>query len=411
MKTVGYFCFSLVDYRFKPLLKGAMKIIILLLTLFSVTSYGKTCTASLHGNLKKDSFFFPFTKVFYPDDTVKSRPAKWEGEVVTKSFISPSPVEITCGSPYLMTSFDKFRATGMLPQIVETYPWTVIDWSGNPREVEPEKLYGFGDSYEYPYPATFFEGTSTIDINEPAPAGIKDICDVPKLDLTLPVKAYAKIQPDASAAYLGGSIWGNYSWDPTSTPTGETVELELEDAYVNITCASHWEYKASFYWPYFVSEDNDSMCGAGEVHRRMELEGHLYMTEDNKVFGYIKVEKPTVTFSGSIKGDYTGSGFSIPIEGSFITDSSGKKVVLLPILEGGDGISWHYTLMCPYGNISNNLFGAVTHYLRIMMEQEELSSEEGGFFKLSAEGDEKTVMVDMGGQGTVTITRSLKKKE
>jgi hypothetical protein len=78
---------------------------------------------------------------------------------------------------------------------------------------------------------------------------------------------------------------------------------------------------------------------------------------------------------------------------------------------GGDGISWTYTLMCPYGNISNNLFGAASNYLQIMMDQEEVDYDDeiGGFFKMNADGEEKTFNVDMRGQGQVTIERSWKK--
>lgn len=392
----------------------AMKILILMTLLFTQLVDAKTCTATLHGNLKKDSFFFPFTKVYYPDNVITSRPAKWMGEVVTKKFIPPEPIEIECGKPFLNVSFGNFRATGMLPPQIETYPWTVIDWSGNPREIPAEILYGWGDSYDYPHPATYFEGTENILINEPAPAGVKDICDVPKLNLTIPVVQNALIQPDHSQEYyLQPSEWGSnkYKWDSYATPTGENVQIELEDAFVNITCQSHWKYEAEFYWPFFVDADNPSMCGPGEVHRKLKLEGDLYMTEDNKVWGYIKVLKPTVETNGNIRASYSGSGFTIPIEGELIEDTSGKKVVLLPIFEGGDGISWHYTLICPYGELSNNLFGAVSHYLQIMMQQEEFSSEEGGFFKLSADGDEKTFNVDMGGQGKIVIRRSLKKAE
>lgn len=389
-----------------------MKILLLISLIFSLNVQAKTCTAILAGNLKKDEFYFPFTKVFYPDDISTSRQAKWEGSVITKKFLPPEPITIECGKPWLNASFGPMKATGMLPPVIETLPWTTTDWSGKPRVVEPEKIYGFGDSSDYPYPATFFEGVSDLVINEPAPAGVTDICDVPKLPITSLIKESVQIKPDPlTAKYSLPSMWGSnkYEWDPSSSPTNESVELELEDAYVTITCDTQWKYEATFEWPFYIPTDHESMCGPGEVHRSMKIEGDFYMTKENKVFGYLWVSRPTVTYSGNVLGSYYGSSFSLPLEGSFIEDSSGKKVVLLPVFEGGDGVSWSYTLKCPYGDISNTLFGAVSHYFMIMNEQEELSSEEGGFFKLNALGDEKVFNVDMGGQGKVTIKRSWKK--
>lgn len=381
-----------------------------LLVLFAGAASAKTCTATLNGTLKYKTFNFPLTKVYYPDDSGVSKLAEWKGEVVTRKFILPDPITIECGKPYFQASFSKFRATGMLPPQIQTYAWTRLDYSGTPRIIAPETIYGFGDSSDYPYPATFFEGTNDLMIDEPAPAGVKDICDVPKLPLTTIVRENVLIQPDPlTAKYSQPSEWGSYTWDPSSSPAFENVELELDEAWVNITCDTQWKYEATFQWPFVIPSDHDSMCGPGEVHREMKMEGDFYMTKDNEVFGYIKVSKPTVTYSGNVKGEYYGSSFSLPLEGSYIEDSSGKKTVLLPIFEGGDGISWSYTLMCPYGNISNTLFGAASHYFQIMMEQEELSSEEGGFFKLEADGDEKTFNVDMGGQGQVTIKRNWKK--
>lgn len=387
-----------------------MKILILiLLSLGTFNVLAKTCTATLNGRLKYSEFYFHETKVFYPDDPAYSRPAKWEGMVTTKKFIPPAPIEIECGKPYLDVNFGSFNATGMLPPMIETYPWTVIDWSGKPRNVPAEKIYGFGDSSDYPYPATFFEGKSDILIMEPVPGG-KDICDVTKLDVNVP-SLHAVIKPDPlTTSYSQPSEWGtgSYKWDPWSSPYNEDVELEVVDASVTIVCEAKWKYEANFYWPYIIPADHDSMCGPGEVHREMKLEGEFTLSEDNHVVGNINVNKPTVTYSGNVKGEYSGLGFTIPLTGEYKEDMSGNMSVLLPVLEGGDGISWSYTLMCPYGNITNNLFGAASHYLKIMMEQEDLG-EEGGYFRLNADGDEKTMNVDMGGQGQVTVKRSWKK--
>jgi hypothetical protein len=389
-----------------------MKILLLLLSVISLNLQAKTCKASLKGNLKKQDYNFPFTKVFYPDDLGHSRQASWDGNVVTKKFIPPAPIDIECGKPFFVGSFEPFKGTVMLPPSVTTLPWTTVDWSGNPRVVEPEILYGIGDSYEYPYPAAFINGNDPMVITQPSPDGATDICEFTKISIPY-LTQFVQIETDLLTtfnAYSSSSVWGPYRWDNSSVPVGELIQVEIENAEVIISCDATYKYEASFEWPYVIPADDESMCGPGEVHRSMKIEGEFSKTADNKLIGSLFVSKPEVTYSGTVTGQYNGSGFTIPMEGIFLSDAENKKA-LLPLLEGGDGISWSYVLTCPYGEIKNTLFAAASEYLRIMNNQEVVSSEVPGYLEFDSENDEKVFNVDMGGQGIVTIKRSWKKIE
>lgn len=350
------------------------------------------------------------TKVFYPDDVVTSRPAKWKGPVVAKKFLPPDPITIECGRSYFHDSFDNFKAIGMLPQIIETFPWTEMRSYG-PVVIDPIEMYGWGDTYEYPAPITFFTGFSDLTIDQPVP-GVSDICDVTKIPLG-DLKEHVLITPDPllNAYNTPHTLEQKYSWDTSSTPANELVELELEDAYISISCQSHWKYESTFELVYTVSDESAEVCGPGQLTRTLKVEGDFYVADDNKVFGNLSVDLPTVTYSGCVKGFFSGSKFNIPMEGSVVTDSSGKKTVLLPLLDGGDAIAWTYTLMCPPmgGDLTYTVYGSVPVMLMKINEQEVMSSEEGGFFRLDPEGEEKTSHVDWEGQGKFTVTRSWKK--
>lgn len=388
-----------------------MKILLVLATLVSLNSYAKTCTASLKGDLKKQDYYFPFTKVFYPDGSGHSKDANWQGSVVTKKFIAPAPISIECGKPYFIGAFEPLKGTVMLPPAILTNPWTTVDWSGNPRTVDPEVLYGIGDSYEYPYPSAYISGNEEMVINAPVADGATDICDISKLSLPN-INLKAQILPDyltIFSPYRSTSVWGPYSWDYFSTPINEYIDVELENAEVMISCESNYKYEATFEWPYVIEADDESMCGPGEVHRSMKIEGEFTQTKDNKLVGFLKVKKPEVTYSGTVTGAYYGEGFTIPMEGLVVSDTE-KSKVYLPILQGGDGVSWSYTLKCPYGDISNTLFAAVSNYFQIMNNQETVNPELA-MFEFDGYSDEKVFTVDMGGQGTVTIYRSMKKIE
>ena len=79
------------------------------------------------------------------------------------------------------------------------------------------------------------------------------------------------------------------------------------------------------------------------------------------------------------------------------------------MFEGGDGIQWNYAVKCPYGEIKNSLFAAVWNYFQIYNGLEESSIDNAAHLRFPAEGATKTYSGTMGGQGTVTFTRTLKK--
>ncbi|MBA2405789.1 MAG: hypothetical protein H0V66_13520 [Bdellovibrionales bacterium] len=388
-----------------------MKLLILLAVAFSFSAQAKTCTASLHGKLRYQEFNYPLTKVFYPESTTKSYPAQWLGNVVTKNFLPPYPVDIECGQPYLKTKFDKFEATGMLPQRIETFPWSEMRSTG-PVMIPAQSMYGWGDSYEYPAPITFFRGVNDINVYEMAPAGVKDICDVTKIPLSS-VKEIAYIQPDPFMTSYNYPYTADtsYVWDTTSTPTNEIVQLELEEPYVSISCDAQWKYEASYELIYSVSPESARVCGPGTVTRTLKLEGDFYVAEDNNVFGYVTVDLPKVSSTGCVKGSFFGSKFVIPMEGKLVTDAAGKKTVLLPPLEGGDAIGWTFTLMCEPmgGDITNTVYGTIGYFLGQINEQEKPSSEDSGYLMLDGDGMDNTTTIDWGGLGIYTIKRSFKK--
>lgn len=389
-----------------------MKTLSILIALASFNLHAKTCTASLKGDLKKQDFYFPFTKVFYPDAPGHSRQANWDGPTVTKEYIAPAPITIECGKPYFEGSFEALRGTVMLPPSITTQSWTTVDWSGKPRVVDPEVLYGLGDSEAYPYPSAFLNSSEEIKILAPVADGTTDICDVTSLPLAnIPVKA--KIETDYLTtwkAYTAPSVWGDYRWDNFSTPINETIDVEIENAEIIISCDASYKYEATFEWPYVIPADDESMCGPGSVHRSMKIEGVFSKSKDNKLAGNLIVSKPEVTYTGTVTGEYNGKGFTIPTKGMLISDTE-KSKVYLPTLQGGDGISWSYVLTCPFGEIRNTLFAAVSNYFMIMNDQETPSADQVGFLEYDSESDVKTFTVDMGGQGTVTIHRSWKKVE
>ncbi|MCM2349465.1 MAG: hypothetical protein NDI69_05545 [Bacteriovoracaceae bacterium] len=176
-----------------------MKLLIsFLLVLFAGAASAKTCTATLNGTLKYRTFNFPLTKVYYPDDS---------------------------GVPSLLLS--SAASLTSRPPLVNSVPPACYRPRSRPMPgrgliiaaVLASLPLKRGDSSDYPYPATFFEGTDDILIDEPAPASVKDTCDVPKLPLTTIVRENVLIQPDPlTAKYSQPSEWGSYTWDPYSSP-------------------------------------------------------------------------------------------------------------------------------------------------------------------------------------------------
>ncbi|HXH74700.1 MAG TPA: hypothetical protein VNJ08_07025 [Bacteriovoracaceae bacterium] len=387
-----------------------MKLLVILALILTSQLEAKTCTATLNGALKKEEFIFPLTNVFYPDNTL--RPAKWVGAVVAKKFIPPAPIEIECGKPWLMAKFGTFQAMGTLPQFIETFPWDV-DRNGLPYP-EPEiVMQGFGDSYDYPYPIAFFEGYEDILVNSPLPAGITDICDATNVPLNL-VKKNVLIEPEPKAWYntpYNGSAFKEYKWDPQSAPRGQVVELELENPSVTISCNAHWSYEATFELVYHVPEIAAKECGNGTMKRTLELEGDFFITGENKVHGYMRVKKPTASYTGILRGSFSGSGFTIPMEGKLSTNANGEKFVLLPPLEGGDNLGWTYSFNClAMGEeVERTVFGTVGVMLGKINDQEKPSIYEPGFLQFDPKGNEDTFNVDWEGQGKITVKRSWKK--
>lgn len=385
-------------------------ILVVLAFVLPVQVFAKTCKAFLHGTLKHEELTYEKTKVFYPDGVI--RDAEWQGKVVTKKFISPYPLELTCGTPWFMGYFENVEATGMLPPMIKTMAWKRYDSSGNLEEVPPTVIWGFGSGGDYPYPSFTFKNTETLFIHQPTPAG-QDICDMTKLELPEPLTFRGKIENDPadltkfSEPYDGTK---SYRWDPTSSPTNDVVELELKDPHVIITCDALWEYELTMTWPYIVPADHDSLCGPAELHREMKIEGFFSLSEDDKVSGYMKVLTPSVTFSGGLSAYYTGAPFSLPIVGR-ISGEAPSQTVSLPLLEGGDGFGWHFTAMCPWGTQTYHVDNIGSYYINIINEQEsiDVDPEIGTVFKLNADGDEDTFVVDKGGEQIVTIKRSWKK--
>ena len=164
--------------------------------------------------------------------------------------------------------------------------------------------------------------------------------------------------------------------------------------------------------PYEIAAENDSLCGAGKVNRKMSMKGHFMTVKDsNEVIGFVDVEVPTVTYSGSLWGAYTGSKFSLNVTGHLYSDELGDSWVAVDMLQGGDGITWNYSLSCPYGVIKNSLFGAVREYLWIYNVNETLSEKYDLFFKFPAKGGNREIVVDKGGQGIVTFKRKWNRVE
>lgn len=381
----------------------------LILALLQVTAEAKTCKAVFNGKVKKQEIFLPNPHVFYPR-SLHSKIAQWSGMGTTKAFVTPPAIEIECGKPSFYGEFEPFQATGMLPEYIETFPWETIGFDGKPTIVPEERLYGIGDSGDYPLPPIYFKTSSPVVIEQAAPAGVKDICDLQTLKLDN-MFFKTEIEPDYMGIYYtSNDVYGHYSWDNTKSPKGLPVEVELEKPTVTIICENAWEYEMEMDWPFIVNADDPSMCGPGEVHRNMKVKGFFMAKEDNEVIGYIDVEVPTVTYSGSLWGAYQGQKFSQTLTGKVYNDDSGKSWVDIDMLTGGHGISWLYKLTCPYGATQVfNLFGAVYQYLWIYNVNETESEANPGFFKFDATGDDRTIVVDKGGQGTVTFRRSFKR--
>ncbi len=348
--------------------------------------------------------------VFYPNDPIHSAPAKWGGVLKSKAYITPAAIDIECGKPFAEVKFDPFSATGLLPEMIITNKWSTLGWDGKPRDVPPEILYGIGDSSDYPSPPVTFTSGEPISLFL-APEGVADVCDATSIKLAGPMSFKTEVEPEPYGLYYQSTMpEGIYTWDRSKSPKGLSTWLELEDPEVTILCENTWTYEIEMEWPYVVGADDASLCGPGDVMRRMNVIGHFQTVPDsNEVIGVVTVEVPTVTYSGSLWGVYTGSRFSQGVTGVIYNDESGKQWVAIDMLSGGHGISWYYKLKCPYGAQSYSLFAAVYNYLWIYNVNETLSETHEGFFKFDPNEDERDIIVDKGGQGSVTFRRRFKK--
>jgi hypothetical protein len=389
-----------------------MKTILLLLLTSISTAHAepKTCKAFLGGSLNKNPISIPDPKVIYPDGSGVSKPAKWQGELKPVAYIAPLPVEVECGKPYLDIKFESLSATGLLPEAVVTLPWEMMTESGKLKKIPSETIYGYGSSYDYPFPPTSFETTEEISISNPLPDGITDVCKAHKINLILPITQKATIRPDpVFAQYFMTTPDGLYSWDSSASPNGVETELKLENPYVNIICDSTWEYEATFEWP-FEFNQMDGMCKGG-VERTMKLKGEFALIEDNKITGYIEVTKPELITHGAVTGSFSGKDFSSPVEGVIYNDESGKSMVDLEFFQGGDGINFNFKLSCFGGDLNHTQSSVVVEYLKILnFDGEKMNPMNPGFFMLDSNGEEKTFVVDKGGAGIITIHRTWKKK-
>ncbi|MDG0817701.1 hypothetical protein NWE73_15070 [Bdellovibrio sp. PAP01] len=378
----------------------------------SLAEAPKICHALLKGQvIPTDVIPLEIPQVFYPNDPGHSRPAMWNGALRMESFISPAARPITCGVPYAHLDFGRVNALGTMPPSITTYPWVKIGYDGKPATVAPIDMVATpSDSYEYPLPLVHFIGESIV-VDLVSPDGVSDICNYNSIPLPSPMVKSSVIEFDASARYWNVTTDGEYRWDGNVFGKIMNPQIEIQNPSVTIVCNDTFTYEAEFQWPYVITDENMGMLCPGSVDRRMKMHGEFGIVDDNKVVGYIDVEKPTVTSTGGISGSYSGESFSIYVEGKLYTDADGKKRVDLPYFKGGAGISWNYTWTCPFGTINGNLPAAASGYLDVIdYEAETESPTNFGHFILDADLDDQVLTVDKGGQGIVTFHRVWKKK-
>ncbi|WP_374073335.1 hypothetical protein [Bdellovibrio bacteriovorus] len=381
----------------------------ILASAFAEAGTPKTCRAILNGKVTPaDVNPVELPMMFYPDDPIHPRSANWNGPLRMESFIAPASQVLTCGKPFATVDFGKIGVLGTMPPAILTNPWIKTGWDGKTYPVAPINIAASpSDSYEYSLPLVRFVGIPSTVIDLVSPDGTSDICSHTNLPLPTPLLQTSTIEFDASARYWDVTTDGEYRWDGNSFGKTLSPQFEVKDPSITIVCDDVYTYDATFEWPYEIKEE---LC-PGSVHRKMTMHGEFGVIEDNKLVGYIDVEKPTVTSTGAVQGSYTGSKFTIYVEGHLYTDSEGKKRVDLPFLRGGEGISWNFLWTCPFGSTPGNLPAAVAEYLKIINYEAEMESlERSGHFVLQADLDDQTFSIDKGGQGAVTFRRIWKKK-
>lgn len=372
----------------------------------------KTCKALLTGKITPAEVLPVLPpEVAYPDDPAHPRSAKWVGNIKVNNFISPSSTEITCGKPFAHITFGSLKAQGTLPEAIETFPWIKKYPSGETESIPPELLKYLPSTYDYPLPLVNFESPGDHPFNLISPDGTSDICSFKNIDLP-DLYIPTTMIPDWDASYAAYTMNGDYKWYSNNFGKAESPKILIEKPQVKIVCEQSWTYDAEFIWPFIIDESTPlyGIC-PGSADRRMKIHGELSVLEDNKVVGYLDVSKPTVSTTGSIKGDYSGSSFSLFVEGKVYTDSTGKNKLDIRWLKGGQGISWRYSWTCAdWGTITNSLPAAVGEYFKVINYNAEIESTENpGHMTFDADGDDKTFTIDMGGQGTVTFKRKLEK--
>lgn len=368
----------------------------------------KTCEAFLGGKLKKENLLLPAPYIFYPKDSW-SKPAKWSMDAQALKLINPPSIKIECGKPFFYGAFEPLTAAGVLPQAILTDPWVTTGYDGKPRVIEATTMYGFGSSYDYPYPEINFENSTPTIINAVLPAGTKDVCDLSRIDLPTDLTFHTQISlpPTGMDHYALPSEYGNYRWDNSKVPAWPSVELTVIDPYITLSCDKVFSFEGTFQWPYEFDQ-MDGLC-KGSVDRQMTMEGTFFVEDENKVHGFLHVKKPTVTSTGAVSAYFSGNDFDIELDGFIRTTEEGKKVVDLAYFDGGDGISWNYTLSCFGATQKYSWFAAAREFLKVMQEDEIWSDINPGYITFDLENDEKDYDVDKGGQGTAHVHRVWKK--
>ncbi len=377
------------------------------LFLMTQSVFSKECQMILNGKLKKEDIELVSPYVLYPNDYYHSVIAHWSGPAKAINFINPISKEITCGSNHLITYLEPLKATGYLPEYILTDAWPTVYPDGVFKVVPPQTMFGFGSSSEYPYPEVKFENSSNyfLDIYRPE---VKDICDLTKIELGSDIvfDTYM-VNESPLPQYAHPTEYGRYLWDDSKMKDWAPVKLTLEDPYISISCNQVYEYNAVIEWPYEFDEF-DGACKGG-VNRRMEMKGLFSVDSENKITGILNVSKPTVTTYGNVTGYFTGSDFSIEVEGMVKSDLAGNRTVEISYFDGGDGIAWNYTLNCLGGKISNSEFAAAKGYLKVLQREENWSVDNPGYIIYDEKLDSKDYEVNMWGQGKAHVNRTWKR--
>lgn len=383
-----------------------MKMFFLLLLIIN-NLFAKECQIFLNGKIKQDNIILPPPFVFYPNDYFHSNIATWSGTAKVVSFINPSAQTITCGSNHLTTYLDPLKASGYLPEFILTNAWITKYPNGILKTIPPQQMYGFGSTSEYPFPEIKFDNTSNFLLDVFVPE-VKDICDLTKVDLPSDVEfSTYMLNESIVEQYTHPTEYGDYKWDASKVKDWGPVTLTLEKPYLTIACNKVYEYEALIEWPYEFNEMG-GLCKGG-VNRKMEMKGTFTVDSENKITGILNVKKPTVSYYGDVVGNFSGSDFSIAVDGFVKNDSSGKRIVELSYFDGGDGITWNYSLSCFGGKISNSEFAAAKGYLKVLQREEIWSEDDPGYIIYDENFDSKEYDVNMGGQGNVHVKRTWKK--